>query len=280
MKILVTGSSSFIGEVLCPMLENAGHEVYKFDLKYMNDICDERQLYIAMRPVQAIIHLAACSTPALCEANPALAYRVNIDAVKTINKLRGEKPIFFPNTNIGYGAKEKLPVYDETSPMHPNSVYGKTKCEGEKLILEHGNAVVFRLASLFGCSPSMRWNLLLNFMVKEAYEKGVLQIYEGHVRRNFLHVKDMCGAFIHAIDNYDTMKNQVYNVGIESVITKIELAYMIKHYLPNMKIETMDGQDPDKRDYVITNKKLMATGWKPEIGLKDGVQELIGVLRG
>lgn len=280
MKILVTGSESYIGAVLMPMLQIAGHEPYGFDKKHLNDICNEDQLIIAMRDMDAIIHLAAVSTPADCEANPNLAHEVNVEAIKMINVLRSKRPIFYPNTNIGYGAKKKQSVYDEKSPMNPQSVYGKTKCEGEQLILDAGDCVVLRLASLFGYSSSMRWNLLLNFYVKEALEKGRLDIYEGHVKRNFLHVKDICRAFIHAIDNYDTMKNEIYNVGLDIHPTKTELALYIKGKILDLVIDEVVGSDPDQRDYVISNEKIKSTGWKPEFTINDGIEELIGVLRG
>lgn len=279
MRILVTGSSSYIGAILCPMLY-ANHQVIPYDLAQGYDICNEAQLTRAMLDADAIIHLAAASTPAFCEANPDIAQRVNVDAVKLVNKLRGTKPLFYPNTNIGLGAQIKQDVYDENSLMHPNSVYGKTKCEGERLILEHGNCVVFRLASLFGVSGSMRWNLLLNFMVKEAVEKGVLELYEPNVRRNFLHVKDICGAFIHAIENYDAMKNQVYNVGLEDHPTKFGLAIMVRDVLPDVKITEVSGNDADQRDYIISCDKLRATGWRPQYTIEDGIKELVQVLRG
>ena len=277
MKTLVTGSSSYIGAVLCPMLYGK-HIVIPYDLQDGDDILDEEKLAYRIRDSDAIIHLAAASTPKFCEEHPEEAQRVNVDAVRLINKLRGDKPIFFPNTNIGYGAEIKQDIYDEESPMHPKSVYGKTKREGERLILDAGNCVVFRLASLFGYSPSMRWNLLLNFMVKEAFEKGQLELYEPTVRRNFLHVKDICRAFIHAIDNYEAMKNQVYNVGLTLHPTKFELAHMIEKYIP-LKIREIEGSDPDKRDYFIATDKLSATGFKAEYTFEDGIMELIECLR-
>lgn len=280
MRILVTGSSSYIGAVLCKMLCSAGFKVFGFDAQDGADICDRDSIKGAIEFADIIIHLAACSTPALCEKDPGLAQKVNVDAVRLINKLRGNKPLFYPNTNIGYGVQVKQDVYDETSPMHPNSVYGKTKCEGERLILEARNCVVFRLASLFGPSPAMRWNLLLNFMVKEAVEKGELSLYEPQVKRNFLHVNDICAAFVHAITHYEKMKGEVYNVGLSHHPTKLELARMIKVQLPNVKIEQEEGGDPDKRDYVIANSKLLATGWRPQFTIQAGIKELIEVLRG
>lgn len=280
MKILCTGSSSYIGEVLTPMLEDKGHDVFCYDQKFGFDVCNPYKIKSCVEWCDAIVHLAACSTPSMCEANPHMAKRVNVDAVEEINRLRGDKPIFFPNTNIGYGSKTKQEIYDERSPMDPQSVYGKTKCEGEQLILKHGNCVVFRLASLFGHSPSMRWNLLLNFMVKEAFEKSMLELYEPDVRRNFLHVKDICRAFIHAIDHYDEMKDQVYNVGLSNHPTKKLLSLVIQDFLPKTKTKEIVGGDPDKRDYVISNEKIFNTGWFPKFSIEDGIEELIKVLRG
>lgn len=279
MRILVTGSSSYVGAVLVPMLMNSGHQPFSYDLKSGFDICDEATLEAVIANCDAIVHLAAASTPAFCEANPEIAQQVNVEAVKALNKLRGDKPIFFPNTNIGYGAEIRQDIYDELSPMNPKSVYGKTKCEGERLIREAGNCVIFRLASLFGYSQSMRWNLLLNFMVKEAIEKGVLEIYEPNVRRNFLHVCDIGSAFIHAINNYEAMKNQVYNVGLSEHPTKRELAVMIKSYL-DIRIDLVEGSDPDKRDYIIDNTKILASGWQPQYSIQSGIKELIKVLDG
>lgn len=280
MKILCTGSDSFIGAVLCPMLEAEGHTVYRYDAKAGLDICDEAKIADAIKSCAAIMHLAACSTPAACEADPVMAQAVNVDAVRLINRLRGDKPLFYPNTNIGYGAHVRLPVYDETAPMEPNSVYGKTKCEGERLILEHGHCVVFRLASLFGVSPSMRWDLLLNFMVKEAAEKAALEVYEGHARRNFLHVQDMARAFIFALENYRRMKGQVYNIGLDICPRKRELAEMIKARMPVLKITETAGSDPDARDYVVSSAKLYALGWQPSYTIGYGILELMQALHG
>lgn len=277
MRILCTGSSSYIGAVLVPMLMQTGHQPFSYDLQNGFDICDDGTLEAVISNCDAIVHLAAASTPAFCEANPEIAQQVNVEAVKTLNRLRGEKPLIFPNTNIGYGVEIKQDVYDELSPMHPKSVYGKTKCEGERLILEAGNCVVFRLASLFGYSESMRWNLLLNFMVKEAVEKGILELYEPDVRRNFLHVRDICSAFIHAINNYENMKNKVYNVGLGEHPTKRELATMIKSYL-DIRIDLVAGSDPDKRDYIISNTKILATGWTPQYSIQSGIKELMKCL--
>jgi nucleoside-diphosphate-sugar epimerase len=249
-------------------------------MKDGDDICDEEKLSFRMLDAHAIIHLAAASTPKLCEADPYSAQRVNVDAVKVMNRLRGDKPLIYPNTNIGYGAQIKEDVYDENSPMHPNSIYGKTKCEGERLVLEHGHCVVFRLASLFGYSTSMRWNLLLNFMVREAVDKGRLELYEPQVRRNFLHVKDICSAFIHALDNYETMKGQVYNAGLDLHPTKTEMANIIKRQIPELRIEQVEGTDPDRRNYFISSDKLKGTGWHARHAIEDGITELMGVLRG
>lgn len=277
MKILVTGDQSYIGRVFVPMLK--GHDVLLYDQRSMQDICDERNIAEAINAVDAIVHLAAMSTPKACEEFPGRARQVNVEATKLINKLRKDKPIFFPNTNIGYGAKVKADIYDETSPMHPNSVYGKTKQEAECLIVEHGNYVVLRLASLFGVSPSMRWNLLLNFMVKEAFENGQLDIYEGHVRRNFLHVMDICRAFIHAINHYDAMKNNIYNAGLNHHPTKLEIADLLRERIPELKVDNIKGTDPDKRDYVVSNKKLIETGWRPHFSIEAGIKELVECLK-
>lgn len=280
MRILITGSDSYIGQVLLPMLNKKGFATFSYDEKYEQDIRDKDKLEAAINCCDMIIHLAAISTPAACDADPTRALQVNSYAVQLINLLRGPKPILFPNTNIGYGAKKKLDVYDENSPMEPNSIYGKTKKLAEESIVNHGEFVVFRLASLFGYSPSMRWNLLLNYMVREALQMNRLQIYEPHVRRNFLHVKDICSAFVHAVENYETMKNQIYNVGLSHHPTKAEMVNLIRKYLPKLSVENIEGRDPDKRDYIILNDKIIATGWHPEFSIESGIKELIGVLRG
>jgi nucleoside-diphosphate-sugar epimerase len=185
--------------------------------------------------------------------------------------------VIFPCTNSGYGIGEKNAFCTEASPLRPISEYGKDKVEIEKAYLDKGSAITFRLATVFGMSPRMRMDLLVNDFVYRAFADKVIVLFEEHFRRNYIHVRDVAKTFLFALEHYDRMKGQPYNVGLSSAnLTKRELAEKIKQYVPTLYIHSASiGEDPDKRDYLVSNEKIESLGWMPDHSLDSGIQELL-----
>ena len=185
--------------------------------------------------------------------------------------------VLFPVTNSGYGIGQEGIYCDENSPLNPISHYGKTKVQAEKALLDMGNAVTFRLATVFGASPRMRMDLLVNDFVYRAYKDKFIVLFESHFKRNYIHIRDLSLVFLHTIKNYSKMKGEAYNIGLSNAnLSKIELCNKIKEQISNFQILESDiGKDPDKRDYIVSNKKIESTGWQPRYSLEDGISELI-----
>ena len=297
-KILVTGGAGYIGSVLVPELLRLGHEVTVIDsflygqtplldvVHYptltvvRGDARNEELIKRYLEGKDAIIPLACLVGAPLCDKDPIAAETTNLEAIKMIVRLRDKatQQIIFPNTNSGYGRMAEGVAYcDENSPLEPVSLYGKLKVEAEKLLLADGNAITFRLATVFGASPRMRLDLLVNDFVYRAVNDRVAVLFEAHFKRNYIHIRDVADAFIHAMDNFETMKNQPYNVGLsEANLSKLELCEEIKRVLPKFVfIESKIGEDPDKRNYIISNAKIEATGYKPKVSLPVGIRELV-----
>jgi nucleoside-diphosphate-sugar epimerase len=225
-----------------------------------------------------IIPLAAIVGAPACKFNPTLTRSVNYDAhMNIVKNISADQKVLFPTTNSGYGIGEKDNYCTEDTPLRPISEYGKTKVEIEKAFLDKGNSITFRLATVFGMSPRMRMDLLVNDFVYKAVADGAIVLFQEHFRRNYIHVRDVTMAFLFGINNYEKMKGEPYNVGLSSAnLTKRELCEKIKEYVPNLYIHAAEiGEDPDKRDYIVSNKKIEALGWKPSHKLSDGIQELI-----
>lgn len=294
-KILITGGAGYIGSVLTRELLEQGYSVRVLDKFMYNqnsllDCCafenftvirgdcrDKETLDAALRGMDIVVHLAALVGAPLCNKDPIAAQTTNYDAVKLLLSLRSkEQKILFPCSNSGYGIGEKGKFCTEETPMRPISLYGRTKVEAEKAIIEDGNGISFRLATVFGVSPRMRTDLLVNDFVNRAMKDGFVVIFEGHFKRNYIHIRDVARAFLHGITNFDKMKDQVYNVGLsEANLSKLELCEAIKKYVPKFTfLESAIGEDPDKRDYIVSNEKIEKTGFKPKYSLDFGIQEL------
>ena len=242
---------------------------------------DARDKNIIAREIKKadIIFPLACLTGApLCSKDPVAAQTVNLDAIKLTLELRSRSQrIIFPTTNSGYGIGQKGIPCDEKSPLQPISLYGRLKVEAEQAILEAGNSITLRLATVFGMSARMRLDLLVNDFVFRAINDGFLVLFEAHFKRNYIHVRDVTRAFIHSLKNFEKMKNEPYNVGLSDCnISKQELCEEIKKQVPAFYfIEAEVGEDQDKRDYVISNEKIERTGFLPQFSLSQGITELI-----
>ena len=296
MKVLVTGGAGYIGSILVPRLLDKGAAVTVVDNFFYNqtsllDVCSNPRLKVVrgdardnklmsslVKEKDFIIPLACLVGAPLCDKFPQEARAVNFEAIKMILKFRSrQQKIIFPNTNSGYGIGKANIYCTEESPLRPISLYGKLKVEAEKALLRDGNVVTLRLATVFGISPRMRLDLLVNDFVYRAVNDRYVVLFEANYKRNYIHVQDVARAFIHVIDNFAKMKNEPYNVGLSDAnLSKKELCEEIKKQVPHFTfVDSPIGYDPDKRNYIVSNKKIEATGFKPRISLQEGISELI-----
>jgi nucleoside-diphosphate-sugar epimerase len=278
------------------MLLEAGYEVtvldtFAFGQATLLDCClddrfrilrgdarDESAVREAMRDADVLLPLAAVVGAPACDADRVAARTLNLEAIRLMLSLRSpSQQIVFPSTNSGYGTGERSELCTEESPLRPLSLYARTKTEAESEILAAGNAISLRLATAFGLSPRMRIDLLVNDFVYRAVHDRTVVVFQGHFRRNYIHVRDVARAFLHALDQFETMKDEVYNVGLSGAnLTKLELCAEIKKQLPHfVYIEAPVGEDPDQRDYLVSNAKLEGTGFRPRHSLQAGIRELI-----
>ena len=296
ISVLVTGGAGYIGSVLVPALLKVGYRVTVLDnFLYRQDTllecCQYEDFQIVrgdsrdpdvIRPLaqraDIIIPLAALVGAPICDRRRSDATSVNLEAVKMLVSMSSRQQRFiFPTTNSGYGIGEQGKFCTESTPLRPISLYGVTKVEAEKIILERENSISFRLATVFGISARMRLDLLVNdFVYRAVYDRAIL-IFEGHFKRNYLHVQDVAKVFLHAIQRFDAMKGRPYNVGLEDAnLSKLELCAEIRKELPNfVYVEAPIGEDPDKRDYIVSNARILATDFLPEWTLQRGIRELI-----
>jgi nucleoside-diphosphate-sugar epimerase len=294
--VLVTGGGGYIGSVLVPTLLAEGFRVRVLDtfrhrqpsllahcLDPNLEICradcrTEAAVHEAVQGVDWIIPLAALVGAPACAADPLAATTTNVDAVRLLLRRRtASQGILFPVTNSGYGIGENGSLCTEESPLRPLSLYGRTKVEAEKAVLDAGNALTFRLATAFGAAPRMRLDLLVNDFTYRAVKDRVVVLFEAHFKRNYIHVRDIARAFVHGIRTFETMKGRPYNVGLSDAnLSKLELCHVIKSIVPAFQfMEAPVGEDPDKRDYIVSNARLEATGFRPAFGLADGIRELV-----
>lgn len=295
-KILVTGGAGYLGSVLVPKLLAAGHSVtvldsFMFRQTSLADCCasdafdvirgdcrDERLLAELVAKHDTFIPLAALVGAPLCDRDALGAVSTNRDAVRLLCRLVSpSQRVLMPVTNSGYGIGQPDISCTEESPLKPISLYGMSKVEAEQAVLERENSISFRLATVFGMAPRMRMDLLVNDFVYRAVTDRALVIFEGHFKRNYIHIRDVARVFLHGLENFQTMRGRAYNVGLEDAnLTKLELCAVIQKHLPKfVYLEALIGEDPDKRDYIVSNQRILSTGWAPEWELDHGIRELI-----
>ncbi len=299
-KILITGGAGYIGSLLATQLVKIGHKVTVVDLLKYNknslkhlyhhknfklikkDVRNFNFIRKLVRQNEFIIPLAALVGAPLCEKNKSEAIKTNFESIKFLVKILTKKnKLIFLTSNSGYGVGKKNRFCDENSPLNPISLYGKTKCDAEKEVLKLQNVVAFRLATVFGSSFRMRSDLLVNNLTETAIKKGKLNIFEPHFRRNYIHIKDVVKAILYSIKNFGKLKANVYNLGLSSAnLTKIQLAKKIKKSVKKLKIKiSKNKKDPDQRDYFVSNKKIEKKGFKANISLESGIDEMSEVFK-
>ncbi|MDC0205311.1 NAD-dependent epimerase/dehydratase family protein [Pelagibacteraceae bacterium] len=297
-KILITGGAGYIGSKLVTRLLELNFKVtvidiLKFSSKSLNhlfnnknfelinaDVRNKKVMRGLIRKNEFIIPLAALVGAPLCEKNKNEAISVNLNSIKDLMKnVTKKNKIIYLTTNSGYGVGEKNKYCDESSPLNPISLYGRTKVEAEKIVLKFKNSIGFRLATVFGYSYRMRTDLLVNNFVFNSLKDKKLEIFEPHFRRNYIHVDDVVDGIIYSIKHFNKMKSNIYNLGLSSAnLTKYMLAKKIQKQLKYLKIKIIrDQKDPDQRDYYVSNKKIEKKGFKAKVKIEDGISELINV---
>ncbi len=299
-KILLTGGAGYLGSVLTGFLLRKGHSVTVLDnislgvpslLGYCShtgfdfvqgDARNEPLLKSLLPKFDLIIPLAAIVGAKACDRDPVLTTGVNLEAIKLLNRLRSrEQWVISPCTNSGYGAKSGAMYCTEESPLEPISLYGETKVAAEKELLGSENTISLRLATVFGPSPRMRLDLLVNDFVYRAYKDGFIVIYEKDFKRNYVHIEDVADCFCFCVDNFESMKGGPYNVGLnEANLSKAELAEKVKEFVPGFYIHYANiGSDPDKRNYIVSNDKLKNKGFEARRSLEMGISQLLKAYR-
>ncbi|MEW6040562.1 MAG: SDR family oxidoreductase [Elusimicrobiota bacterium] len=295
-NILITGGAGYLGSVLVPELLKMGNKVtvidnFMYAQTSLTDCCFDDNLSIArcdardkkviteyLKKADVILPLASITGAPACNRDPVSATTTNLDAVKMVAELKSKNQIIiFPTTNSGYGIGQEGIYCTEETPLRPVSLYGRLKVDAEKAVLDCGNSITLRLATVFGMSPRMRLDLLVNDFVYRAVTDRFVVLFQAHFKRNYLHIRDAARAFVHCLDNFEKMKNQPYNVGLSKAnLSKLELCDEIKKQVADFYyVEASIGEDPDKRNYIVSNEKIERTGFKPAVSLQKGIAELI-----
>ena len=296
MKVLITGGAGYLGSILSERLLADGNEVTviddfsagrpglfhlcgnpRFDV-VRGDARDERILKDKIKSADVIVPLAAVVGMPACNRDPERARSLNVEAIRSIIRLKSPSQlVVYPNTNSGSGTRTGETFCTEETPLEPISLYGETKMQAERDLLETGKAVVFRLATVFGMSPRPRLDLLVNHFVWAAVTDGYLVLFEKAFRRNYVHIRDVADAFLHAMKNSQAMQGKPYNLGLDDAnLTKEQLALKIKEHVPSFYLHFAEvGSDPDKRDYLVSNARLAKAGFVAKRSLDEGIRELM-----
>jgi len=296
LKILVTGGAGYLGSIMVPDLLDLGHQVtvldsFMYKQNSLNHVCYHTDFSVVkgdvrvestflplLKKADVVIPLAALVGAPLCNQDPVGATTTNRDAILTMLKhISKQQMVLMPTTNSAYGSGDEKNFCTEESPLRPISRYAIEKVEVEKHLMELPNAISFRLATVFGMSPRMRIDLLVNdFTYRAVYDKFVV-LFESSFKRNYIHIRDVSRAFQHSLKNFDRMKGQIYNVGLSDAnVSKKELCEAIRKHVPDFVfLDAPVGKDPDQRNYIVSNAKIEATGYKPIVSLDTGIRELI-----
>lgn len=295
-RVLVTGAAGYIGSILCEHLLDAGYEVVALDTLafgggslfhlcahprfdfHFGDARDERLLRELVPRADVLIPLAAIVGAPACDRDPMVARTLNLEAVRRLLALRSpQQLVLYPTTNSGYGAGSGAVYCTEETPLEPISLYGETKVQAEQAVLDSPNAITLRLATVFGMSPRMRLDLLVNHFVYAAATDGYIVIFEKDFKRNYVHIRDVADCFLHCIAHAEAMTGRPYNLGLDQAnLSKEELALKVKEHLPRFYIHFGEvGSDPDKRNYIVSNQRLREAGFEARRSLDDGIRELL-----
>ncbi len=299
-RVLITGGAGYLGSILCEHLLGCGYHVTVIDnLMYgqhsllqfcenkkfnflFGDARNEELIKSALKTADVIVPLASVVGAPACARSPWDAESINLEAIRMLNRLRSsEQLVIYPTTNSGYGSKSGDVYCTEETPLEPISLYGRTKVEAERELLESANVITLRLATVFGVSPRMRLDLLVNHFVYAAVHDGFIVIFEKDFKRNYIHIRDVADCFIHCMENSGRMVGRPYNAGLDAAnLSKEELALKIKEYVPGFYIHFAEvGSDPDKRNYIVSNQRLREYGFEARRRLDDGIMELLTAYR-
>jgi nucleoside-diphosphate-sugar epimerase len=295
-NILVTGGAGYLGSILVPDLLGLGHKVtvldsFMYKQASLNHICNHPNFSVIkgdvrvestvaplLKNADVVIPLAALVGAPLCRQDPVGATTTNRDAITTMIKLLStQQLVVMPTTNSAYGTGDVNNLCTETSELRPMSQYAKEKVEVESMLMERENSISFRLATVFGMSPRMRIDLLVNDFTYRAVVDGFVVLFESHFKRNYVHVRDVSRAFQHAVKSFESMKGEIYNVGLsEANVSKKELCQIIQKLIGTfVSIDAPIGKDPDQRNYIVSNQKIEATGYRATVTLEAGIKELV-----
>src|SRR5687767_6349651 len=299
-RVLVAGGAGYLGCVLCEHLLDAGFHVSvvdsliyqqnslfhlcanpSFDFSH-GDVRDERLMERLISQADVLIPLAAIVGAPACDRDPAFARSINLDAIRLLKRLRSPRQLVaYPTTNSGYGTKSGDIFCTEDTALEPISLYGQTKTQAEQELLESPNAITLRLATVFGASPRLRLDLLVNHFVYAAATDGYIVIFEKDFKRNYIHIRDVADCFVHCLENGGPMVGRPFNVGLDDAnLSKEELALKVKEHVPSFHIHFSDiGSDPDKRNYIVSNQRLRDAGFEAKRSLDDGIRELLKCYR-
>ncbi len=299
-RVLVTGAAGYLGSILCEHLLDAGWHVTALDNLLYNqnslfhfcananfefhrgDARDERVIQPLIIEADAIIPLAAIVGAGACDRDPWMAESVNLEAIRLVDRLRStDQLVVYPNTNSGYGTQSGDNFCTEETPLEPITLYGRTKVQAELELLQRPNVITLRLATVFGASPRMRLDLLVNHFVYAAVTDGYIVIFEKDFKRNYVHIRDVADTVLHCLAHSEKMAGKPYNVGLDDAnLSKAELAMKVKERVPNFYIHFAElGSDPDKRNYIVSNQRLREAGFEAKRSIEDGILELLKTYR-
>jgi nucleoside-diphosphate-sugar epimerase len=292
MRVLVTGGAGYIGTSLIPQLLKKGHQVRVMDsllfggdqlLPFFRhpdfeftrgDVRIPADLEAAVRGCDGIIHLAAIVGYPACRRDPALATEVNVQGTRNLLRaISKQQLVLYASTGSNYGAVEE--ICTEETPLNPLSLYGQTKTLAETMLLEEASTVAYRIATAFGVSPRLRLDLLINDFAYRAVTQGYLVVYEKSYMRSFIHVHDIGRAFVFALEDPTRMCGQVYNVGSETMnYSKQRVCELIQQQIDCYVHYADVGADADKRNYMVSYKKITDLGYDTTLTAEDGIAEL------